>query len=91
MTPIDKAIKALERIRDYDDPTGDDAWHNTRRQLIAEDALSDLSSLKLEDGDVAWLAAQRRGASWGHSPGHDFHNARIDRLLAFLGHGASDV
>jgi hypothetical protein len=34
--------KALERVRDYDDPTGDNAWHDRQRVRIADAALASL-------------------------------------------------
>lgn len=103
MTPIDKAIKALE-------PFAEGASHlhpslpddgltldgiEVRHWRYAAQALSDLSSLKLEDGDVEvaceLLRSDRyRNPALGHPssrPGMFAHNARIDRLLAALGHG----
>ncbi len=87
MTPLDKAIKALERIK---------AERNSQADYeIAAQALSDLSSVKLEEGDVEWLI---RDLGTSRFPAHcgegtlerqtrERHNARIDRLIAFLGQG----
>lgn len=62
------------------------AW-NTRQ------ALSDLSSNKLEPGDVEWACNSlelRRKVAWAARGAEaEAHNARIDRLLSALGHGAT--
>lgn len=123
MTPIDKAIKALEQAESGFGSASailqlrveiEDALSDERAALIREmkredkafgvaakavaQALADLSSIKLEDGDVEWtveLLNEQRLATYfinaapntAYRKGRIAHNARIDRLLAFLGHG----
>lgn len=95
MTPIEKARIAFKQILRTTLRKGaagalDDIHH------IATEALSDLSSLKLEDGDVEWLAdilnVEARFHLGRDQPLDEYEiaqNARIDRLIAFLGHGGA--
>lgn len=108
MTPIDKAIKALEPfafianqlITDREilglmpfaeDECGlDETFSLTVADFRALcQALSDLSSLKLESGDVAWLRDWLDlGVSEAQTDTEDEKlSARADRILAFLGQG----
>jgi hypothetical protein len=95
MTPIDKAIKALTEIEAVEYPAAQGS--NTVEmmalvahcRIVARQALSDLSSVRLEAGDVEWLRKQRVPEGkrhWSYWV-RDAHNARIARLIAFLGHG----
>lgn len=105
MTPIDKAIKALGPFAvwaaDFDSIPGeftDDEVQYTKIPVgayrAAAQALSDLSSLKLEDGDRQWLVDLRipdeENDDIHEDDGDARFNARIDRLLAVLGHGEAE-
>lgn len=106
MTPIDKAIKALEPFARAASAIGDDLgpvrfYTDTGyREMPLEDlqrarsVYTDLSSARLEDGDVE-LARRIISERWMHAFEHppERHpkiaefNARIDRILAYLGQG----
>ena len=103
MTLLDKAIKALTEIEAVEYPA---ARHSNTVEMmalvanfriIARQALSDLSSVKLEEGDVEWLirdlGTSRFQAHCGEGTlerqTRERHNARIDRLIAFLGQGGA--
>lgn len=112
MTPIHKAIKALEQalwhIGSDEDPIHlvpeEVKWSTSREgaATLVRQALSDLSSLKLEDGDVEKVARLVDPDIWAtrdHLASLDQPIlAHVDRvcepsiakaqaILAFLGHG----